>query len=82
MLNFDDVSPRISHLAAKEILNFLGFPRNFILPKEMELKHLYKAPVDRLVLGEGEGLRGLGIGTNIFINSKKGNGEYTREKHL
>lgn len=22
----------------------MGFPRNFVLPKEMELKHLYKAP--------------------------------------
>lgn len=28
---------------SQEILNFLGFPRNFILPKDMELKHRYKA---------------------------------------
>lgn len=28
---------------SQEILNFLGFPRNFILPKDMDLKHRYKA---------------------------------------
>ncbi|CAL1140739.1 unnamed protein product [Cladocopium goreaui] len=32
----------VRFFSPKEILNFLGFPRNFILPKDMELKHRYK----------------------------------------
>eukprot|EP00435_Cladocopium_sp_Y103_P046472 s1280_g13.t1 len=32
----------VRFFSPKEILNFLGFPRNFLLPKDMDLKHRYK----------------------------------------